>query len=398
MIYHYLAKTKKGESQQGEIETAGLQETVKVLREKGLIVLSLKTKKPPLLGGFLLKRVSLRDKIIFTQQLALMIKSGVPIVEVLNSLKEQTANQYFSQSIGEIGTKIKGGMSLSSSLEAYPSIFPVFYIKSILSGEKTGKLEEILARLADQMEKDYELMSKIRAALIYPILILITIAAVLALVVIFVIPQIKIIFEEMDVQLPLITRIIINGGDFLRRWLILIIILIISLYFLLRQIFQTPQFRLFWDQLKLKIPLLGGFYKKIYMARFSRSMATLVAAGLPMLDIFETLQGVIDNLVYQNSLKEISHQVETGIPLSSAIKKDPSYPPMISHLLAIGERSGNLDFVLNTLADFYEKEVENISRNLATLIEPVLLIIMGVAVGLVLAAVMLPIYNLVQTI
>lgn len=405
MKYIYTTKNQSGQVQKGNIEAQSEQQAAKTLQENKLYILDIKEEgitlpnitkkfKIPFLGG----KVGIKDKIIFTQQLAMMIKSGLPLVDAFKALEEQTENKYFQKVIADIAKEIKGGKPFSEIISRYPKIFSEFYVAIIRSGEKSGKLDDVLKRLADQLEKDYELMTKIKAASTYPVLVVCALVGIVILMMIFVIPQLKKIFTDMGVELPLVTRVILGTSDILVNYWYIFIILILGFIFGVRFMVQMPRGRLLWDKFKLKVPLIGPITKKIYMSRFCRTTGTLVASGLPILNIIETVKGVIDNRVYQDAFGKISNDLESGIQLSETLKKQKIFPAMIYHLVAVGEKSGKMDYVLLSMADFFDKEIETSTNSLATLIEPLLIIIVGAGVGLVVAAVIMPIYSLVNVI
>lgn len=405
MKFSYSAKNQSGQIQKGEIEAQNEQLAAKALRENKLYVLEIKEEK----GGlpkitkdlkipFIGNKVSIKDKIIFTQQLAMMVKSGLPLVDSFKALEEQTENKYFQKVIAEISDEVKGGKPFSEIINTYPKIFSEFYVAIVRSGEKSGKLDDVLNRLAEQLQKDYDLITKIKAAATYPILVVCALIGIVILMMLFVIPQLKKIFLDMGVELPLVTRIILGTSDILVNYWYIFIILIIGLILGVRFLVRMPRGRLFWDRFKLKIPLIGPITKKLYMARFCRTTGTLVASGLPILNIMETVQGVINNRVYQDAFKKISVDLESGVQLSETIRKQKIFPAMIYHLAAVGEKSGKMDYVLLSMADFFDKEVETSTSSLATLVEPILIIIVGAGVGLVVAAVIMPIYSLVNVI
>lgn len=405
MKYIYQGKDANGQVQNGVIEAQNEDQASKLLREKNYYVLDLKAEggnlKNPVKNfeiPFFGKKVSLKDKIIFTQQLGMMLKAGLPMVDAFQALQEQTDNKYFSRVIGEIATEIKGGKPFSEIIARYPKIFSGFYIAIAASGEKTGKLDEVLERLADQLQKDYDLISKIKAAATYPILVIVTLVGIVILMMVFVIPNLKAIFSDMGAQLPLVTRIVLGTSDIIIKYWYIFIILVIAIVLGIRLMARTAKGGLIWDKFKLRIPLIGPLMKKIYMARFCRTTGTLVASGLPILNIIETVQGVITNRVYQNAFKKIAVDIESGIQLSDTLKKQQVFPSMIYHLVAVGEKSGKLDYVLLSAADFFDREVETTTNTLATLIEPILIILIAAGVGVVVASVIMPIYSLVNVI
>ncbi|KKQ73685.1 MAG: hypothetical protein US94_C0028G0003 [Berkelbacteria bacterium GW2011_GWB1_38_5] len=405
MKFTYTCKNKDGQLVQGEIEAPNEAAATKALQTQDLFVLELSSGGGGLPGAtkeikipFISNRVSLKDKIIFTQQLAMMIKAGLPLIDSFKALEEQTENKYFSKIIAAITIDVKGGKSLSDSFNKYPKIFPPLYISIARSGEKSGKLDEVLGKLAEQLQKDYDLITKIKAAITYPIVVVVALVAIVIIMLIFVVPELKNIFNDMGVQLPLLTRIVLGTSDALRNYWYIFLIIFTGIWLGVRFWKKTSAGRLTWDKFKLRIPLLGPLIKKIYIARFARTMGTLVASGLPLLDIIDTVSGVVNNRVYEDAFKKISKDIENGLPLSEALKKYHVFPAMVYHLVAVGEKSGKLDYILLSMADFFDKEVEASTGNLATLVEPILIIIVGTGVGLVVASVIMPIYSLVNAI
>ena len=405
MKLSYSAKNQEGKIQTGAIDAPNETAASKLLHEQGLFVLEIKKIGAELPGlsknlqvPFLSGRVSLKDKIIFTQELSMMIKAGLPLLDAFSALEEQSENKYFSSIVSEVAKEVKGGKTLSETFAKYPKIFPKLYIAIVRSGEKSGKLDESLERLSDQLQKDYDLISKIKAAVTYPILVIVALVGIVILMLVFVVPQIKEVFRDMGAELPLVTRIVLGTSDLVRNfwyvWILIIVGLILAVHFWSK----TPTGGIMWDNFKLKIPLIGPLIKKIYIARFARTMGTLVASGLPMLEIIETVGQVLSNKIYQASFQKISKDIENGIPLSSSLKKQQIFPAMVYHLAAVGEKSGKLDYVMLQMADFFDKEIENTTANLATLVEPILIIIIGAGVGLVVASVIMPIYSLVNVI
>ncbi len=401
MEFVYTAKTDKNEVSSGKVQAQNEKQAINNLQKQGLFVLELKAEHAEItqkISFNFRRKVSLKDKIIFTKQLAMMVKGGLPLVEALNALQEQTENQIFHEAINEITDEVRGGIALSKALEKHPKIFPKLYVSVTASGEQSGKLDQVLERLADQLQKDYDLITKVKAAITYPIVIVCALLGVVVLMLVFVVPQLKGIFSEMGVQLPIFTRILLGTSDFVVRFWYIVIIVIIGLYLAIRYWGKTPGGRLSIDTFKIKVPIFGQLSRKIYMARFTRTMATLVSSGLPMLGILETVKEVVGNQVYKMAFEGISLDVESGVTLSVALRKQKIFPPMISQMVAVGEKSGKIDEILLHLANFYDKEVEASTSALASMIEPILIVIIGAGVGAAIAAVILPIYSLVNVI
>lgn len=406
MKFSYTSKTKEGKVQNGTLDAANETAAAKALQGQGLFVINLKPEggssataevKIPFLS-FILNRVSLKDKIIFTQQLAMMTKSGLALIDAFSTIEEQTENKYFAKVIGEITKDVRGGRTLSTSLAKYPNIFSKFYVSVVAAGEKSGKVDEGLASLAEELKKDYDLITKIKAATTYPVLVIFAMFGIMILMLIFVVPELKKIFRDMGVELPLVTRIILGTSDIIINYWYIFFIIGIGLAFGIRYWIKTKRGRYVWDGFKIKIPIIGKLIKNIYYARFCRSAGTLVASGLPILNILKTTQEVLGNCLYQESLQKVAQKIETGQTFSNALKTEKLFPPMIYHLITVGEKSGKLDDILISTATFYDREVESTTNNLANLVEPILIIFIGAAVGLVVAAVIMPIYSLVNVI
>lgn len=398
---HFVYKARDGEGKiiKGEIESADEAGAVTSLRENGLYISAIAPKTESKFDKFaFFNKTSLKDKIIFTQQLGIMIKSGLSVVEAMKALAEETTNKKFAEEINQVISDVKGGTQLSEALAKHPRTFDTVYIHTISSGEKSGKLEEVLARLAIQLEKDYELTSKVRGALIYPTFVLVALIAVFILVLVGVVPELKKIFDEMDVPLPVITQAVIGLSTFMKNNIILMVIILIVVIVGLRFFAQTPTGKRFFDQIKMKIPVLGSLTKKSYMAKFCRTFAGLSAAGLPLLDIFHTAKDVINNVIYQEEIEEMSKKVENGEPISKVLKESSLFPAMVGQLASVGEKSGSIDTVFDTLANFFDREVDNITANLSQMLEPVLMVVMGVGIGILIISVVQPIYGLVNVI
>ncbi len=403
MEFTYRAKNQAGASVEGQIQAVNEQEAAKLLGAEKLFVLDLQSSEKT---GFKKefswrRRVSLKDKIVFTKELAMMIKGGLPLIDSLNALSEQTENREFSNIIAQVMTDVKGGLALSKAFAKHPKVFPALYIAITASGEKSGKLDEVLTRLADQLQKDYELNSRVKNAMMYPLIVTIALIGVMILMLVFVVPQLKVIFAEMGVELPLPTRIILGTSDFMIKFWYIMIIVAIGLAIAGRAWGKTQSGALTIDKFKIKVWLFGPLMKKIYLARFSRTMATLIASGLPMLEIIDTVKMVVGNKIHAEALEAIHKEIESGVPLSMALRKHNPlriFPAMIAHMTAMGEKSGKVDYVLFEVADFYDKEVEATTANLTSLIEPILIILIGGGVGVAIASVILPIYSLVNAI
>jgi type IV pilus assembly protein PilC len=399
MKYTYKAKDKGGKLARGTIEAADEKTAIQSLKDTGLFVIDLKASKKSVFGGALFqKRVSLKDKIIFTQQLAMMIRSGLSITEALEALKQEAQNQYFAGQIMEITATVKGGTPLSDAFGKFPDTFNDIYINMTRSGESSGKIDAVLDRLANQLEKDYELTRKIRGALAYPLFVVFVLIIVMILVITIIIPQLKIVFDDAGVELPLLTRIVIAISNGIRQyWPIILGILIVIGGGIFWQL-KAKKGRNIYDKTIVKVPVFGDLLKKTYVSRFARTFSSLVSSGLPIIDSINVSSRVIGNSVYESELAKISDEVRNGKQISDSLRSSHVFPLMLGQLASVGEKSGNLDEVFAKIADFFDRDIENITANLSQLLEPVLMVFMGIGIGLVIVSILQPIYGLVNAI
>ncbi len=396
-VYDYKAKDPEGTSVTGAVEAPSEAVAQDTLKERELIVVSLKERKhltifQSSLGFF--NRVPKKDVVLFARQLAVMISATVPIVQALRILVKQTTNITFKIIISEIADEVDGGARLSASLARYPQAFTDFFIHMVRSGETTGKLDETLNYLADQQEKDYDLDQKIRGAMIYPSFILGAMVIIGTLMMIFVIPKLTDALEAGGAELPVATKILIGISSFLTNYWWLLIALIGIGAFLVRFYIHTPAGRRQWDNIKFHLPVFGQIFQKIYLVRFSRSFSTLVASGIPVTRSLEIVSDVIGNVLYRELTLQTITEVEAGNSIATVFVQSKVVPPMLPQMMIVGEQTGKLDLILDKLSAFYAKELENLVANLVSIIEPLILVVMGGAVAVIVMAVLLPLYNL----
>ena len=398
MQYSYKAKNTEGKIVKGIMDAESETIAQNVLREKNLFILEIKGTKEKLLEKYFKKKIAIKDKIIFTEQLGIMIKSGISIIDGLRALEEETENVKFAIIIKKIISDIEGGTPFSKALEKHDEAFSEIYVNMVKSGEQSGKIDLVLVRLSSQLEKEYELKRKIKGALAYPIFVLFALIAVMVLVITYVIPQLKAVFDDAGVSLPLLTRILIGISVFLQKDGLYILIAFILLAVSIIQFKKTTSGKKVFDTLLLKIPIFGMLLKKSYMAQFTRTFSSLVASGLPLMDVFRVAGGTIGNVLYEKEIEKMAEEIKAGQPISATLKKSKLMPKMVGQLAAVGEKSGNIDEVFDTLADFFDRDVDNITSNLSSLLEPVIMVVMGVGIGLVIVAIYQPIYGLVNAI
>lgn len=401
MKFTYTATNKEGTTIHGSAEGVNREAVLSLLHKEGLrpIVVKAESGVAKLKGRP--KHVKLRDLVIFTRQLSTMISAGVPITRCLQTLQEQSESKYFKVVIGDITKEVEGGTPLGEAFAKYPNIFSEVYINMVKAGEAGGILDEILKRLASQVEQDASMRKKIKSAMTYPMVILsITIIAFFGIM-IFIIPKISKILTDLggpNAKLPIYTQAMINISNFMRsNFLIIGVLLAIVIYFTRRYI-KTPNGRYKLHGLLLRTPIVKTIIIKVAIARFARTFASLMSAGVSVLDSLEVTGGAIGNKVIEAELKEAAKEVKSGKPLSEPLSKSKHFPPIVSQMLAVGEETGQTDTILVKVADFYEEEVAVTIDGLSSIIEPLMIVVLGSLVGLIAASVMGPIASLSKNI
>lgn len=397
MKFNYLARDSKGELQSGTIKAPDQETALKTIQGRDLIIVKLQAaQKMSLFAkniGFF-NRVKKKETFVFFRQLSILVEANIPLVQALRSLGQQVDNSYFEEIIFEIANNIDGGMALSQALSKYPKIFSSFSVNLIKSGEVSGRLQECLNYLSEYLEKEYYLLAKVRGAMIYPVFILGAFLIVGVLAMILVIPNLTSVLTESGQELPLPTKIIIAISDFIISygWLILIILIIAGFSFVKYK--NTEQGKARLDRIKLKIPIFGKILQKTYLAQLANNLSALTKGGVSVLQSLSIAAQVIDNAVFQQILFQAREKVRAGKNISSVLEEHEEFPPLFCQMIRTGESTGKLDILLEKLSNFYNKEVDNIVNNLSQLIEPVLLVVLGIGVGILILAVFMPIYSL----
>jgi len=397
LTYTYEAKNAKtGQKVKAQVQADNEQAAAKLLREQGLTPLSIKLEKGSR-GGRFHRRIKTKDKVLFSRQLATLINAGLPLVQSLRSVDSQTTNKPFKVVIGQVISDVEAGTSFSNALAKHPTVFNRVYISLVAAGETSGTLDKGLERLADQQEKDADIVSKVRGAMIYPAIVLLVMMAVVTFMIVKVLPQVQGIYASLPgVSLPLVTRLLLAISHFvIHYWWLVLILLALSIFFGSRWA-RTLGGRQVVDKVKMKAWPVGPLFMKMYMARFARTGTTLVAAGVPLIQVLEITSDAVDNVHITASLHRAIEKVKGGKSLSEAIDKDPNFLELVPNMLRIGEQSGAMETMLAKVADYYEKEVDNEIKSISTIIEPVMMIIMGLVAIIIVAAILLPIYGLVN--
>lgn len=396
-IFDYRAKDYQGNTVTGVIEAPTENVAAELLTERRYIILNLAPRRKAVLFqsslGFL-NRVPMREVVIFSRQLAVMINTAVPIVQALRILVKQTKTVAFKIIISEIADEVDGGAKLSAALSRYPQVFSEFFIHMIRSGETTGKLDETLNYLADQLEKDYDLQSRIKGAMIYPAFILTAILGVAVTMMIYVIPKLTAVLTESGAKLPWSTVMLINTSQFLRQYWWLCLLVIIGLVFFVRFVNNTSAGRRQFDYFRIHAPVFGNLFQKIYLTRLTRSISTLISGGIPLTRTLEIVADIVGNTIYRELTLDTIKVIEDGNSIATLFAKSRDVPPMLTQMMIVGEQTGKLDVILEKLSDFYAKEVDNMIRNLVSLMEPIIMLMLAAGVAVLVMAILLPMYNL----
>ncbi len=396
MNFNYQARTSKGDVHAGQIEASSKEAAAALLRGRGLYVTFLEAATPPIYARriTLFEKIGRKDLALFSRQLAIMFKSKVSLIEALEVLSSQTKNIGFKEKIFKISEKVEGGISFSQSLATYPKIFSPFYIAMVKSGEVSGKLSEVLNYLADHQEREYNLTSKAKGALIYPSLIVLVIILVIILLIVFVIPNLVGVLEASGQELPVATRAVIALSDFTRSWGWLVLIIAGVSIVLATRYHATKEGKTLFDRISLRLPIFGQFLKKIYISRFAENLSTLIAGGLPIVQSLEVVGDIIGNIPYKDAILTARDEVRKGEMISSTLSQFPDlFTPVFLQMVLVGEKTGTIDTTLVNIVDFYQKEVDRSIDGIIGILEPALIVFLGVVVGGIMMAVLMPIYQ-----
>lgn len=368
-----------------------------ILNSKDLYPIKItKGSKQSLFGDIrILNKIKDKDLVLFTRQLATLVNAGLPINQALTTATNQVNDKNFTEILDKISASVEGGQTLADSFAQYPEIFSKVYTNLIHAGEQSGTLDDTLLRLAELQENQLKLSRKIRGALIYPVIVLVVIIIVLIYMLSTVMPQISNLYTELNKPLPLLTQLTIGFSSIVTTFWPITILLILATAIGIRAYFRTPNGIRNWHRLKLKLPVLGILFKKVYMARFSRTMSSLVNSGVPLLEALSISADAINNVVLAEIVRGASEEVRSGKTLSSALSKNEYFLKLVPQMIKVGEESGTLGEMLAKIATYYEEEVDQAVKNLSTVIEPILIVLLGGMVFFIILAILYPIYSLV---
>jgi type IV pilus assembly protein PilC len=395
--YLWKGRTPSGSIENGEITAENPAEVQRILRERKIVPTSIRSKPKEITLPFLKGRVSNRAITVFTRQFSVMINAGLPLIKCLDIQVAQVESERFKDILKDLISAVEGGSTLADALREHKEIFGDLYVNMVEAGEKGGSLATILARLADYLEKSDAIKRKVKGAMVYPAAITVVAVVAVAVLLTFVIPTFAQLFKDLGGQLPLPTRIVIALSDFLRKYFFFIVLAIIGLILAVRYYYKTEVGRLQIDSLMIKLPVFGTLLKKQAIARFSRTLSTLLSSGVNILDALEITAGTTGNKLVENAVLRSRTSIAQGESIAEPLSKEKAlFPPMVVQMITIGEQTGGLDEMLSKVADFYDDEVDQAVANLMNALEPIVIVFLGGVIGGMVMAMYLPIFKMAQ--
>jgi type IV pilus assembly protein PilC len=396
LTYQYTARNPQtGKVVKASVQADSEAAAAKLISGQGLVPTDIKLGQSEGLFSKLSNKVKAKDRVLFSRQLSTLINAGLPLLQALRSVNQQTTSKPLQVVISGIIGDVEGGTTLANAMGKYPSVFNQVYLSLIAAGESSGTLDQALDRLAIQQEKDADINSKIRGAMIYPAVVLLVMVAVVGFMIVKVLPQVQTLYDGMSgVTMPLITTILLGVSHFIIKFWWLVLIIIGALIFFTTRWARTGPGKEFVDKAKMKAWPMGPLFMKVYMARFARTGATLVASGVPLLQVLSITASAVNNVHIERAIKQASEKVKGGKSLADSIENNPNFLPLVPNMIRIGEQSGAIEQMMAKVADYYEKEVDTEIANISSIIEPVMMVLLGIVAFIIVAAVLLPIYSL----
>ena len=399
MLFKYEALDNGGKRSDGSIEAASVDIAIGSLQKRGLIIIQIdSTEKESWLSGLSFGGgVSNRDIVILSRQMSTLFEAQVSPIKIFNLLASEADNVFLKKSLDQVVVDIQSGSSISKALAKHPTIFSDFYVNMVKSGEETGKLNETFSYLAEHLDRNYEVISKVKNALIYPAFVVTVFFAVMALMFTVIIPKISGIILESGQPIPFYTQIVFGVSDFFVNYSLFLLVGLVVLGYAIFHYIRTPLGALAWDRFKLDIPYFGKLYRKLYLSIIADNMNTMILSGIPMVKALEVSSAVVGNAVYKQILDETLIAVKSGASLSQSFSHYPEIPSILVQMIRVGEETGELGKIFQTMAHFYQREVINSIDTLVSLIEPVMIVMLGLGVGVLLASVLIPIYDIANS-
>jgi type IV pilus assembly protein PilC len=398
--YAYKVRDREGKMAAGAMEAESEEAVVTRLRQMGYAPISIEPEKGAGLKAELrlpgTSGVKLKDLALFSRQFATMINSGLSLLRALTILGEQTSNRRLGGVITQVRAEVEQGSSLSAAMARHPKVFNRLYVSMVRAGEIGGFLDQVLVEVAETFEKEVELRGKIRSAMTYPVVVFIMVIGIVAAMLIFIVPTFQNLYTSLGGTLPLPTRMLMSASNILRRFFLVVVLLAGVLAFLLRRWKASRKGRYRWDWFKLKVKVFGPLFHKSALSRFSRTLSTLIRSGVPILQALEIVGETVNNEVISRAVRDVQDSVREGESLATPLSKHSAFPAMVVQMLAVGEETGALDTMLSKVADFYDQEVEAAVASLTSMIEPILIAVMGAAVGGMVIALYMPLFNIIN--
>ena len=396
MLFKYQSIDDKGIKKEGEVDAPNRDLAISALQRRGLIIVSIaEAEKKSVWEMSLFDKVKTKDVVILSRQIATLFEAQVSALKAFTMLSANSENKLLGKKLLEISDDLQAGVSISGALAKHPKVFSEFYVNMVRSGEETGKLNQTFLHLASYLDRQYALTSKTRNALIYPIFVILTFFVVMTLMFVVVIPNLAEILENSGQEIPTFTKIIIGLSDFFVSYGFIFLIFLVLFGIWMWQLSTTEAGKNYIDRLKLSIPAVGNLYRKLYLSRIADNLDTMLVSGIPIVRSLDITSDVVGSKIYKNVIKDSAEGVKSGLTLSQAFEKHSEYMPAIMiQMVKVGEETGSLGQILKTLGDFYKREVDDAVDTLVGLIEPVMIVVLGLGVGILLVSVLVPIYNL----
>lgn len=396
MLFKYKAVDEKGINKEGSIDAPNRDMAISGLQHRGLIIISLKEEgvKGSLFQMSFFEKVSMKEVVILSRQISTLFEAQVSALKAFTMLASSAENKLLARKLTQIGDDLQAGISISGALAKHPDVFSDFYVNMVKAGEETGKLNQTFAHLADYLDRQYALTSKTKNALIYPAFVIFTFFAVMILMFVVVIPKLSAIILDSGQAVPFYTKVVIALSNFFVHYGFLFVIFVALLGVWLWRLAATEKGKAYLDRLRLSVPAIGNLYRKLYLSRMADNMDTMLTSGIPIVRAIDITSEVVDSRVYKAILKEAADGVKSGLAFSAALERHPEMPGIMVQMVKVGEETGSLGQILKTLADFYKREVDDAVDTLVGLIEPVMIVVLGLGVGLLLTSILVPIYNL----
>ena len=400
MLFNYTVLTPEGSQSKGQIDALSSDAAISSLQRRGFVVVSVTADQQK---NFLQKkfsifdRVPMKDIVIMSRQIAALFEAQVSAIKAFTLLAENAENKVLSYALSSIAQDIQGGITISGSMEKHSNVFSQFYISMVHAGEESGKLTDSFRYLADYLEREYELTSKTKNALIYPAFVIVTFITVMILMLTMIIPRLSVILIETGQQLPIYTRAVIALSNFFVHYGVFMLIIVVAVGLYIGRSLGSVQGKRRIDGWKISLPVIGNLYKKVYLSRIADNMDTMLSSSIPVLRALEITGEVVDNQLYKDVMQQAVNDVKAGVSISSSFEKHDIIPPIMVQMVRVGEETGSLGAILKTLARFYKREVDGAVDTLIGLIEPIMIVGLGVGVGFLLTSILLPIYNIASS-